>query len=83
MTGDIRDYISACDVYRTYETANQWEALMIHDIPDRPWANIGTGLISNNGKGNLVTVDYYSNFWEVDYLADTGAQTIIGKLKAH
>ena len=30
-----------------------------------------------------MTVDYYSDFWEVDYLADTGAQTIIGKLKAH
>ena len=44
---------------------------------------IGTDLFSNNGKDYLVTVDYYSNFWEVDYLPDTGAQTIIGKLKAH
>ena len=83
MTGYIRDYISACDVCRTYETANQRETLMSHDIPDRPLAKIGTDLFSNNGKDYLVTVDYYINFWEVDYLADTGAQTIIGKLKAH
>ena len=42
MTGDIRYYISVRDVCRTYETANQRETLMSHDIPDRPWtkANI-------------------------------------------
>ena len=83
MTGDIRDNISACYVCRTYEIANQRGTLMSHDIPDRLWGNIGTDLFSSNGKDNLVTVDYYSNFWELDYLADTGAQTIIGKLKAH
>ena len=83
QTRDIRYYISACDVCRTYETANQRETLMSHDIPDRPWAKIGEDLFSNNGNDYLVTVDFYSNFLEVDYLADTGAQTIIGKLKAH
>ena len=55
---------------------------MSHNIPDLPWAKMGTHLFSYNGKDYLVTVDYYSIFWEVDYLADTGGQTIIGKLKA-
>lgn len=28
-------------------------------------------------------MDYYSNFWEVDYLSDTKSTTVIHKLKAH
>ena len=74
MTGYTRYYKTAFEVYRTYETANQRETLMSHDVPDRPWAKIGTCLFSNNGKDYHVTVDYYSN---------TGAQTTIGKLKVH
>lgn len=31
----------------------------------------------------MITVDYYSNFWEVDYLPDTKSNTVIRKLKAH
>lgn len=30
-----------------------------------------------------MTVDYYSNFWEVDYLSDTKSITVIRKLKSH
>ncbi|CAC5389162.1 unnamed protein product [Mytilus coruscus] len=33
-------------------------------------------------KNYLVTVDYYSNYWEVDYLEDTLALTVIRKLRA-
>ena len=35
------------------------------------------------GRDYLVTVDYYSNFWEVDYLPTTKSNTVIKKLKAH
>ena len=34
-------------------------------------------------KSYLITVDYYSNFWEVDKLPNTKANTIILKLKNH
>ena len=34
-------------------------------------------------KSYLITVDYYSNFWEVDKLPDTKARTVILKLKNH
>lgn len=49
----------------------------------RPWAKVGTDLFSFHGKDYLITVDYYSNFWEVDYLPDTTSVTVIRKLKAH
>lgn len=31
----------------------------------------------------MVTVDYLSNFWEVDPLENTQSKTVIWKLKAH
>lgn len=33
-------------------------------------------------RNYLVTVNYYSNFWEVDYLDDTRSETIIHKLSS-
>ena len=44
---------------------------MSHDIPDRPWAKVGTDLFAKDGRDYLITVDYYSNFWEVDLLPST------------
>lgn len=50
----------------------------------RPWEKIGIDLFALNGKEFLVTVDYYSNVWEIDKLpVDTKAPTVINKLKPH
>ena len=83
MTSDIREYISTCSICRTYESANQRETLMSHDIPDRPWAKVGTDLFAKDGRDYLITVDYYSNFWEVDLLPSTESTMMINKLKNH
>ena len=34
-------------------------------------------------KNYLVTVDYYSIFWEIDYVENTLSSTIINKLRSH
>lgn len=83
MTAEIREYISTCETCRMYETANAKELLMSHDIPDRPWAKVGTDLFSYDGKDYLITVDYLSNFWEVDMLPSTESIPVIQKLKNH
>jgi hypothetical protein len=49
----------------------------------QPWEKLGTDLFSLDDKDYLVTVDYYSNFWEIDKLCDTRSKTVISKLKAH
>ena len=36
-----------------------------------------------NERNYLITVDYYSNYWEIDRLDDTTARPIINKTKAH
>ena len=84
MNHKIRDYVEKCYTCRKYQTSNTRETLMSHEIPARPWQKVGTDLFSLKDKIFLVTVDYFSNFWEIDSLGqDTSAKTVIRKLKAH
>ena len=83
MSYDIKQYIQECDICRTYEISQPKETLMSHAIPSRPWERVGTDLFSWQGKDYLITVDYYSNFWEIDFLANTSSQSVVNKLKAH
>ena len=55
VTADIQDYISTCSTCRTFEAANPKETLMSHDVPDRPWAKIGTDLFAKDGKDYLIS----------------------------
>ena len=83
MNADMKDYISKCSVCRSTSDCQQKETMMPHDIPDRPWAKVGVDLFSLNNRDYLITVDYYSNFWEVDNLSCTESISVIRKLKAH
>ncbi|XP_030853177.1 uncharacterized protein K02A2.6-like [Strongylocentrotus purpuratus] len=83
MNADVKQFIQTCEACRMYEQQNQKETLMPHDIPDRPWEKVGTDLFELNKKHYLVTVDYLSNFWEIDRLYDLGSRAVIGKLKSH
>ena len=56
---------------------------MSHEVPDRMWQKVGTDLFQMDDKDFLLTVDYYSNFWEIDRLEDTRSATVIRKLKNH
>ena len=83
MNAEVKDFIENCEACRTYETKQSKETLQSHDVPDRPWSKVGTDLFTCNGYDYLLTVDYYSDFFEVDFLEDTTSKTVIHKLKAH
>ena len=83
MNSDIKQFILACDVCNKYPNSQQKESLMCHEIADRPWQKVGVDLMSIKKHNYLVTVDYFSNFFEIDYLNNTLSTTVIRKLKAH
>ena len=83
MTGDIKQYISACEICQSYQSSNQPESLQSHELPSRQWEKIGVDLFELEGKDYMVTVDYLSNYWERDRLENTKASTVVRKLKAH
>ena len=84
MSSEIRQFISMSEVCQKYQAKqNVRESLMSHELPDRPWEKIGIDLFSLDATEYLVTVDYYSSFWEVDKLTSKRPSGIIKKLKAH
>ena len=42
-----------------------------HEVPSRPWEKVGADLFSFKGRQYLITVDYYSQFFELDHLPET------------
>ena len=83
MASDLRQYILSCDTCQTYGACQQKEPLCPHEEVTRPWEKVGSDIFTLEGRDYLVTVDYYSNFWEIDYLPTVTAAAVINKTKAH
>ena len=83
MTTELKQYIASCETCRSLETTHTKETLMSHELVHRPWEKIGVDLMTLEGRDYLITVDYFSNFWEVDRLYSTDSKAVITKLKAH
>ena len=83
MNSELKRWISTCEPCRLFEVSHGKETLMSHDIPQRPWEKVAVDLFTLNQKDYLVTVDYYSGYWELDRLHNTDSGTVVRKLKAH
>ena len=81
MNTELKDFISKCSVCNTIRPDQYREALMPHELPERPWFKVGTDLFTFGGKNYIITVDYYSNFIEMDQLHNTTSKTTINTLK--
>jgi len=56
---------------------------MSSEVPERPWQKVGSDMFVYNNASYLVTVDYYSDFYELDRLPCTTATTVIECTKRH
>ena len=83
MTAEIKQYISQCETCSKFGDKQARESLMSHEVTERPWEKVGTDLFLFNEKDYLIVVDYFSNFWEIDVLTDTTAETVIRCLKRY
>ena len=83
ISAEIRQYVESCDTCSSYSIMQSKEPLFMHEVPSRPWEKIGTDIFTLNGRHYLITVDYYSQFFEIDYLTETSSEALITKLKHH
>ena len=83
LNQELKDHISRCATCETYSAKQRKEPLIPHEIPTRAWAKVSCDLFELDKKMYLVTVDYYSCFFEVDHLQVSTSQAVIKKLKPH
>ena len=81
MSAEIRAYVLSCTTCLEHRYENPKEPLQSHPVPERPWQTIACDLFSWDNKDYLVTVCYYSRYFEVDLLQSTSSESVIRKLK--
>ena len=82
MANDIDDYVSKCPTCAKFKAKNPREPLVPHEVPQRPWAKLGTDIFEFAGKPHLVVVDYFSKYPEVCRLENKTASCVISHLKS-
>jgi len=56
MSAEIKQYISACEICRKFDTTSQPnESLMSHEVPSRPWERVGADIFTLHDKDYLET----------------------------
>ena len=83
MTSQIHQTVTACPICSKLSNSNPKEPMIPHDPPSRPWQKLGTDLFTWDDRNFLVTVDYYSRYFEVDELPTTTSKAVIRKLSSH
>ena len=81
ISGDIKQMADSCEACQEAKPHNPKEPLIQHSDGEAPWIKIGTDLFELEGRNYLLTVDYYTNFIEVDYLPTTTSEKVISCLK--
>ncbi|XP_035664891.1 uncharacterized protein K02A2.6-like [Branchiostoma floridae] len=82
MSAQLRERIGRCDICKTYQPKQQREPLMPHPTPTTPWSRVSMDLMTLENRHYLITVDNYSDYWEIDELhQNTTAKNVIHKTK--
>lgn len=81
MSAELRDFISKCSTCNKMQDQQSKQPLITHDVPKIPWTKLGVDIFTYQNQDYLVTVDYFSDFFELDILTDTSAMTVIDCLK--
>ena len=81
MNKDLTDYISQCETCASYQMAQAKEPLISHELPSRPWEKIASDIFTYEEQDYLCTVNYFSDYFEIDKLHKKTGKSIIGRLK--
>ena len=79
----IKDHISSCPICIPKAPSNPKEPLQSHPIPTRPWQYLASDIFTWESRNFLVTVDFYSRWFEIDELRSMTTAAVTRKLQVH
>lgn len=85
INDQIKNKVQSCEVCAKFAPNQQKEPMMTHEIPTMPFERVSLDVfeveIGNKVRKFLLTVDHYSDFFELDELPDMTAKTTITMCK--
>uniref|UniRef100_A0ABM0M1R1 Uncharacterized protein K02A2.6-like n=1 Tax=Saccoglossus kowalevskii TaxID=10224 RepID=A0ABM0M1R1_SACKO len=82
MNSEIEEIDSKCSTCMEFRSQRPCEPMILHEIPDHPWSNIGTDLFEIGTENYLILIDYYSKFPEVIRIPNKTAHAVISATKS-
>lgn len=82
IADDVKSFINSCATCNSTQSRQQRETLIPHQLPHIPWSKVGMDLFTLKNTTYLIMVDYYSDYWEIDELADYTSATVIDYCKS-
>ena len=83
MSSEVKQMADGCEVCQQMKPKQRNEPLMCHKDGDGPWRKIGVDLFDLSGTNDLLTIEYFFGFMEVDKLSSTTACQVIDTLKGN
>ena len=76
MSSQVEYKVSKCSICNQFLRAQPNEPMVIQELPNRPWAKIGSGLSEFNGAHYLLSVDYNSKWIDIAKLSNLSSNNI-------
>ena len=83
INNQITDLCKACVTCAPYKQQHPREPLQPYPVPTSPWQLVSQDLFELNGAAYLVTVDHFSDFYEIDRLPSIQSPAVVQATKQH
>ena len=83
MSKDIEEFCHSCPTCAQYGKQAAIEPMLSHPTPTLLWQFVSQDIFMFGHKQCLITVDHYSDFYELDEVVDTLPTTVINLTKTH
>lgn len=81
MNTDITRQIQSCRECQIDAPKQPKETMQSHEVPRSPWTKVGVDLFEQQSTHYMVIVDYNTDYFEYEHLANQSTLTVINALK--